>query len=63
MREPYGLSPNRNGHENLKQTNEYLELLLDEVQRKRAEYLAHIQERMRKGFSLRKYFIIEFQDE
>jgi len=51
------------GHENLKQTNEYLELLLDDVQRKRTKYIAHAQERMRKGLSPKRDFSIEFQNE
>ncbi len=49
------------GHEDLKQTREYLGLPLDdldEVQRKRAEYLARIRDRMNKGLPPEKDFSI-----
>jgi len=49
------------GHEDLKQTREYLGLPLDdldEVQRKRAEYMSRIKDRMQKGLAPEKDFSI-----
>ncbi len=49
------------GHEDLKQTREYLGLPLDdldEVQRKRAEYMTRIRERMKEGLPPEKDFSI-----
>ena len=49
------------GHEDLKQTRDYPGLPLDDlddVQRKRAEYMSRIRERMKKGLPPEKDFSI-----
>jgi len=49
------------GHEDLKQTHQYLELPIDdlnEVQQKRSEYLAKIRNRMREGLPPEKDFSV-----
>ena len=49
------------GHEDLKQTRQYLGLVIDEqrdVGQKRAEYLERIRERMKKGLPPEKDFSI-----